>query len=70
MNRTLKILRDFHYTVQGSLNSFPLKAGTVLVAGRILNNGTSSLTYECEGVGEHLGRKIYVQPLCGAVQVQ
>jgi hypothetical protein len=38
--KTLKIIQDFHASIQGSLNPLPLKAGTVLAWTQIVNNGT------------------------------
>lgn len=64
--KTLKIIQDFHASVQGSLNPLPLKAGTVLSWTKIVNNGTPFLAYECQ----HEGKTLYVKPLCGYVVAQ
>jgi hypothetical protein len=61
--KTLTVIKDFHYTIQGSLQTFPLKAGTVLTWTRILNNGTTFMAYECQ----HEGKTVYVKPIIGYV---
>jgi hypothetical protein len=63
--KTLKIIKDFHASIQGSLNPLQLKAGTVLAWTQIVNNGTPFLAYECQ----HEGKTLYVKPFIGYVVV-
>lgn len=65
ITKTLKIIKDFHYAIQGSLQTFPLKTGTILTWNRIVGNGTPFLSYECQ----HEGKTVYVQPIIGYVEV-
>jgi hypothetical protein len=62
----IKLIKEFHVQPEQG-ESFKLPAGTLLESnGKIVNNGTPFLAYECV----YQGKKVFVKPLIGYVEVE